>query len=434
LKFIFRLFFLLVLIVIIGSVVGVFLIIEDEPLLVSSQELTVTDIRRARVFMENSDPRNLAPGEVSAFTVDEADLELLANYGLENLLGGAAEVELEDDRADVVLSARLPENPLGNVVNLQLTLSQWGDVLAIERLKIGELTVPSWIADAVPSWIADAFMQRAHQQLQLQVPEYAAALDAINGYTIAPSTVNVVYQWQPDLVEQISNRGRDLLVPAEVQDRLLAHSNNLSAITNDAGLGRITSVVSMLSPMLQFAQARGGDPVEENRAAILALSMYIMGISVPRVLGLPADTIRPLGRHKLTLSERPDFAQHFLVSAGLTVSAGTALADSIGLLKELEDSQGGSGFSFTDIGADRTGVRFAELATANPESARAVQSMLTTSSSESLFMAEFWDLPEFMSEQVFLSQYGGVGQPAYNAVINDIENRIAEMPLFRELD
>ena len=53
--------------------------IEDEPLIASARDLTVNDLRRAKVFMENSDPRNLAPGENSAFTVDEADLELLVN-------------------------------------------------------------------------------------------------------------------------------------------------------------------------------------------------------------------------------------------------------------------------------------------------------------------------------------------------------------------
>lgn len=425
-KFIFRLLLLLILLTIVGSVVSVFLMVEEEPLIASAQELTVADIRRARAFIGESDPRNLDPGETSAFTVVEDDLELLLNYGLSNLRGGAAEVGMDENQIELILSARIPNNLLGDYLNLQLTLSQWGDELAIERLQMGKLVVPGIFANAS--------MRTVHRQLQQRVPEYAAALDAINGYTIAPGSLNVVYQWQPDLVEQISNRGRNLLVSSEVQETLLAHAQNLSAVTNDPGIPRVTSVASLMGPMFQFAQARGGDPVEENRAAILALTMYIMGISVPRVLGLPADTVQPLGRHRLILSERRDFAQHFLVSAGLTVSAGTGIADSIGLLKELEDSQGGSGFSFTDIGADRSGVRFAELAIADAETARAVQSMVVANPTEPLFMAEFHDLPEFMAEAEFISRFGGVGQPAYNAVISDIENRISAMPLFSELD
>ena len=49
-------------------------------------------------------------------------------------------------------------------------------------------------------------------------------------------------------------------------------------------------------------------------------------------------------------------------------------------------------------------------------------------------MAEFRDLPEFLPEETFLSLYGGVGTPRYNAVTDDIENRISSVRLFRELD
>ncbi len=423
-KFLGRLLVLIVVLLIVGSVVAVFLMVEDSPRVAGAQSLSVTDISRARVFMENTDPRNLAAGEVTAFSVEEQDLELLLNYALDQLEGGGAEVHLNNGLANLRISARLPDNPLGSYVNLDVTMSQWGELLTIEDLKIGGLNVPAGIADSG--------MQFAHEQLQ-RVPEYVAALQAINGYSIDDNRLNVVYQWQPDLVAQISNRGRDFLIPAADQERLLAHATNLSSITRDPQLANVTSLANVISPMFLFAQARGGDPVEENRAAIIVMAMHIMGVSVPRVLGLPKDAIPASRPHKYMLSERGDFAQHFLVSAGLTLSAGTGLADSIGLLKELEDSQGGSGFSFTDIGADRTGVRFAELATSNSETARSMQQLLALNPDERVFMAEFRDLPESMPQATFESIYGGVGQPAYNNVIADIEARISAIRLFQQL-
>ncbi|MCH8134959.1 MAG: hypothetical protein IIB77_03150 [Proteobacteria bacterium] len=99
----------------------------------------------------------------------------------------------------------------------------------------------------------------------------------------------------------------------------------------------------------------------------------------------------------------------------------------------MEDSRGGSGFSFTDIGADRTGVRFAELAVSNPVNARAVQDKFAYGLVEADFMAEFRDLPEFMDDSTFRRLYGGVGSTAYNAVVDDIENRISQTRLFREI-
>lgn len=156
--------------------------------------------------------------------------------------------------------------------------------------------------------------------------------------------------------------------------------------------------------------------------------------NISGVLGMPRNSVPPMGRLHLLLSDRHDFAQHFLVSAGLTVSSGTGIADSIGLLKELDDSQGGSGFSFTDIGADRTGVRFAELAVSDTNKARAVQDRFSFGLAEAELMAEFRDLPEFLDSDTFQRLYGGVGTPAYNRVIDDIENRISSTRFFSEMD
>jgi hypothetical protein len=267
--------------------------------------------------------------------------------------------------------------------------------------------------------------------LLARVPEYNAAINAINGYQIGNGLVNVVYQWQPEVLDQITDRGRDLLIAPEDRERLMAHARNLATLTNDPQMPRTTSLLAVMAPMFRFAQLRGGDPVAENRAAILAMAMHIQGINVGRFLGEPEGSIPRAGRHRLMLSDRHDFAQHLLVSAGLTIAASVGLSDTIGLLKELEDSQaGGSGFSFTDLGADRTGVRLAELASSNPANATAVQEMLGNASEEAVFMAEFRDLPEFMPEAEFRQRFQGIGSAPYNDVVADIERRINATPLF----
>jgi len=420
-----RFFYLLLAILVGGSVIVVFLMLENEPMVAYAATIDAQELSQARVFIENSDPRGLEPGEMVAFTVNERDLELLIGYALSQVRGGGARVSLQEGLADVTISARLPDNFLGNYLNVQLTVSQWGDALAVEKLRLGGITIPRTVADRL--------LRYTHERLQ-QAPEYVAALDAVNGYSIASNRINLVYHWRPGLVQQVSDRGRELLISAEDRERLIAHASNLAAITNDPRLPREASVVEILAPMMLFAKVRGGDPVAENRAAILALSMYVMGISMPRVLGVPEEMVPPMGRRHLLLSGRHDFAQHFLISAALTVSAGTSIADTIGLLKELDDADGGSGFSFADIGADRTGVRFAEMAIAGVTGARAVQDKLSFGVAESDLMADFHDLPEFMDEATFRQRYTGVGSPAYDAVMDDIESRIANTRLFRELN
>jgi hypothetical protein len=60
-----------------------------------------------------------------------------------------------------------------------------------------------------------------------------------------------------------------------------------------------------------------------------------------------------------TLHNREDHLQHFVVSAGLTMLAGSSAAEAVGLAKERRDAESGSGFSFADYQADLAGIAFA---------------------------------------------------------------------------
>ena len=62
---------------------------------------------------------------------------------------------------------------------------------------------------------------------------------------------------------------------------------------------------------------------------------------------------------------------------------------------------------------------------------RKLQTMLAAGVKEGDFMPRVADLPEFMPEADFKRRYGGIGAPAYQKVMADIEARIAATPLFR---
>jgi hypothetical protein len=46
-------------------------------------------------------------------------------------------------------------------------------------------------------------------------------------------------------------------------------------------------------------------------------------------------------------------------------------------------------------------------------------------------MPETADLPEFMAEADFKRRFGGIGAPAYQRMMQDIERRIGACPLYR---
>lgn len=425
-KFLGRLILLLILVTIGAAVYAVVTLFDDAPEIAGSNVLSPNDLTQAREFFRRANPTNLEPGSITALTIREEDLELALNYALDHYRGGRAQVDIANDVATLKLSMQMPFDILGNYLNAEFSMAQWADRLEVQKLRLGGVRVPGALADNL--------ILRAHEQLMLRAPEYAAAINAVNGYSIRDGRLNVVYQWQPEVLDQITERGRELLMEPGDRERLIAHARELATLTLDPQMPRTVSLTAVLGPMFQFAQARGGDPAEENRAALMAMAMYIQGINVSKLLGEPEGSIPRAGRHQFRLSERRDFAQHFLVSAGLTIAASVGLSDTIGLLKELEDSQaGGSGFSFTDLGADRTGVRLAELASSNAANAAAVQQMLAGVTEESVFMAEFRDLPEFMPAAEFSERFGGIGTTAYEAVAADIEQRIDATPLFNTI-
>ena len=108
--------------------------------------------------------------------------------------------------------------------------------------------------------------------------------------------------------------------------------------------------------------------------------------------------------------------------------AGEPAANAVGLFKEIQDSRGGSGFSFADLAADRAGTRFGELvAGGSPRLRYALRSTLTDSE-----LAPSLDgLPEPFSAADFEQRFGSGDNAAYRQVTTEIERRLAALPLYR---
>jgi hypothetical protein len=135
--------------------------------------------------------------------------------------------------------------------------------------------------------------------------------------------------------------------------------------------------------------------------------------------------------HPITLAGRRDLAKHFTSSAALAAQGGSLFSDAVGLFKELTDANGGSGFSFPDLAADRAGVRFAELATGGPQQAGLLQHAARAGLAEGDLMIELQGLPEALTREQFERDYGGTQGEPYLALAEHIERRIDGLRLYR---
>ena len=368
----------------------VFTGIEPEPLIQPGKSLSHEDVERIKVLLKQHDPRRLQQDEVRTLALSQRDLDLLLDYSVARNLNLDARVELDPDGAIISMSYRLPEKYSGNYLNATARLSQGEREVHIDTLQVGRMCLPGWLVNPV--------LQLLHANLLRYSDQYREVLQTIETLRLDGDQLVLVYQWHPELAAQLKSSGYGLLFSADDKVRVLAYHNELSRLAKNYPDRRV-SLEKILPPLFALASVRSdehGDPQAENRAMLQTLGMYVMGISIDRFVEVPVET----GQHRmyLTVLGRHDLAQHFTVSAAVTVSAGSGLGNAVGLFKELDDSRGGTGFSFDDLLADRAGVRLAELATKAPLAARVLQQRSSGELSESDFMPAINNLPPSIME------------------------------------
>jgi uncharacterized protein YfiM (DUF2279 family) len=213
-------------------------------------------------------------------------------------------------------------------------------------------------------------------------------------------------------------------------ERLRAYHTRIVATTK--ALAPAASLADLVRPVMRLAESRSvaATAAAENRSAPIAIAFHVNGwplhALVPEAREWPRAERRPL-----LLRGRGDLTQHFTVSAVIAAAAGTPVAAAAGLYKEIDDARQGSGFSFADLAADRAGTMFGETATRTGDSARRLQARISAGLSEGDLMPDITGLPDGLSEAEFTRRYGGVGAPAYNDIVNDIDRRISALALFR---
>jgi hypothetical protein len=195
------------------------------------------------------------------------------------------------------------------------------------------------------------------------------------------------------------------------------------------------SLAELLQPLFELAYRRSSpdNAVEENRLVILTVNDYVNKQEAARMINDSAPRTSEKSPYAAFMYKRIDLAQHFIGSAALTASVNGQVAKVVGEQKELSDAEGGSGFSFIDLAADKAGTRFGEIATSSPDNARKIQKAMAAVKNYSDFMPDPRDLPEKMDAAEFKRLFGGIDSPTYRHIVEQIDARIAAMPIYQEI-
>jgi hypothetical protein len=411
-----KLLFLLVLLVVPLLAAGVYLALSETPLVTRQAALSHADIARAKRVLQQNDPRSLPAGAYRTIEIAAKDLDLAANYLLQRLADAKATISLGSDTLNAAMTVRVPQVKWRGFLNMTASVKPEGGRPRITALRVGRIPVPEILSNYLLRRLLDDLSQQT---------SYQVGGDLVQDLKLFPDRLQLTYRWNPALIDQ----ARDTLLSGPDREALRFYHDQLVNLQSNR-VGKRGSLVKLLQPMFAAAivRSRSRDPVAENTALLTVLGTWAGGQNLARLI--PGDLARP-SRFRLRLHRRTDLAQHFLMSAALAARGDTTLSDAVGLFKEISDTDHGSGFSFTDIAADRTGTRFGALATESTEDARQLQQRLATGLTELDIMPTVSDLPEHMRGDAFKQRFGHVGSPAYQAVMDVIEHRISASTLYR---
>jgi uncharacterized protein YfiM (DUF2279 family) len=235
------------------------------------------------------------------------------------------------------------------------------------------------------------------------------------------------YEWQSSIVDAL----RLQLISPVQQTRIRAFNEELVAqCARHTGAVRLPELAAPLFAVAAARSAEGGDPQADNQALLLVLTHYVTGRSLALLMPDAAQWPQPLA-HPVRVQGRSDLVRHFLISALLAATGGDALAGTMGTAKELEDARRGSGFSFVDLLADEAGTLFGQRATASADAARALQLKAAAALTDDAWLPALAGLPERLGAAEFQRLYGDADTDAYRAMLQDIRQRLAALPVYR---
>lgn len=409
---------------------------ETGPLPFAAEHVDSAAKRRLYALFRGKNPKEIPAGETRSLELSQHDVDLLLAWTLPLIAGeGRAKGRVafaSAGAATVELSLRLPfrgeASPYLNLVagcrpELREGLLSFHE----PRLRLGRVELPPFLLGLL-SPLAARFLDHDRRLGPL--------LDIVQSLAIDEDKLLVSYgraAWPPGMLAGLiwgaDSSDEMRLEVSACAEQLLSAAQRFPP--GDARFG------AALETAFAWASGRSSSrsPVEANRAALLALGILLGHWRVQQFVGSVLDRDdwrRAAGLDETTLRGRRDWTKHFFVSAALTVLSSQAPSDAAGLLKEELDADGGSGFSFGDLAADRAGTSFALAATQDAGAARALQERIAAGFRVDDYFPDAAGLPEGIPDAELQSRYGGVGGPLYRDFAAEIERRLMRCAAYRD--
>lgn len=132
---------------------------------------------------------------------------------------------------------------------------------------------------------------------------------------------------------------------------------------------------------------------------------------------------------KPTMFGRFDLAQHFFVAGGLVALTSPEAAEATSILKEVTDANGGSGFSYIDLGSDLAGIVYATelIRQQNPPRVFVEEFEIKA------LLPDFSDLAEGIMLTELRNDFSLDSESRFRKVVQSIKERVLSLPVYEGL-
>lgn len=377
--------------------------------------------RNALQQITGSDTRR---GALVQITVTQRELDGLAGLASEALAPLRIRARLQP--------AALPGRSRGGemVVDMsrELGAGLWVNAVALVRpaedpkaaalpdlaVTIGRVPVPQWLSH----WALARLWRQAQGDLAQGDQTGPVPLEqALRRFTVTPDRARLV----------LVNPGRGAALAGLAQAGGTTPDPERLAAAYCAIAGTAGADLPMLVRLAAAQKPPAGISAQDhNRVLLTAIAMRAVPEYRAKLAGSARALVADCGASAdpVTLAGREDLAKHWALSAAISATLGSQVARSMGTWKELADSsEGGSGFSFVDLAADRSGERFA-MAAVKPQLARTVQTRLVAITQDQILPPELLTRPEGLDQAAFERDYTAVDSPEYAAAVRAIDRML----------
>lgn len=378
----------------------------DQPLVTWS--ISNADIQRAKNILSANQQ---AQGSQIKTSFTERDLNIASSYLLNSVTKSQSYLLLNEQSIHVLVRFHFtPISFFQRSFNIKFRILFPSEKpIKITKLSLGKLNLPNYFAE---------YGLKIALKLSPFQPYFDLIMQNINSISLHNKQLHIAYQLPKSSLGTLHN-----LLSSNINiDALSAYQKQLQLSLLQHNSDWLLSINDILQPLFLLAEKRSknGNPVDENRFAILVADQYINHSRHLKNDYLPAYAYK-----------RQDIAQHFIGAAALSISSNPNLAQMLSTEKEINDAKKRSGFSFVDLAADKAGIRFGSFATTSAKTARLLQKRMGRSLHYSEFIPTIKDLPENLSAADFKKDYQSIYSPKYQFVLQKIDQRISHSAIYQ---